>query len=121
MLDIKIRKATIKDIPEMYRIDVDGWHQNLIDPERGVTEEALRNKYGKVYDDSEKIKAFSEIAMSEDQISLVAEFEGKVIGWVNLENLYSSKISWLNIYIDKNWQGKGIGRLLDRKSTRLNS
>jgi N-acetylglutamate synthase-like GNAT family acetyltransferase len=112
MPDIKLRKALASDIPEMYRIDVDGWHQNFIDLERGVTSDVLKNKYGKVHGDLNRIKKFGETVLSDQQVSFVAEVEGKVVGWINLENLYTPDISWLNIYIDKSWQGKGIGGLL---------
>lgn len=50
--------------------------------------------------------------MNDANTCFVADFEGKVIGWIDLENLHTPDISWLNIYVDKAWQGKGVGRLL---------
>ena len=77
MPDMKLRKALASDIPEMYSIDVDGWYQNFIDLERNVTDDVLKNKYGKVHDDPDKIKKFGETVLSDQQVSFVAEVEGK--------------------------------------------
>lgn len=110
--EIHTRKAEESDIPEMFRIDVEGWYQSFPDPERGVTIEVLKNRYGKDIENSKSFEEFKKTTLSNSQYGLVAEAYGQVVGWVNLENLDNPNISWLNIYIDRNWQSRGVGRLL---------
>lgn len=112
MENITVKQATKSDIPQMYTIDVNGWHQNFVDEARGVTLEIIKTKYGKVLNDPHKITAFGETVLSPAQVSFVAKEGEQVVGWVNLENLNTPDISWLNIYIDQHWQGEGIGSLL---------
>lgn len=109
---IKIRKPRYEDLPMMSRIAVDGWYQNFIDEERGVDASVLKNTYGQEYDNPKKIDSLGKVILNDGNASLVAECDGKVIGWIDLENLYTPDISWLNIYIHKAWQRKGVGTLL---------
>lgn len=112
---ISIRKAVSSDTEAMYEIDVEGWYQNFIDEDRGITKEVLMNKYGKKLTDNEKLNEFREMVEGENDIFYVAEENKKVIGWVNLENLKNDKIKWLNIYVAQKHQKKGVGKMLMEK------
>ncbi len=111
--DITIRKAELKDASIMHEIDVQGWMQSFIDEERGVTAEVIANKYGRKSDDLEKIKEYQDMIIDENNIVFIAEKDGEVIGWIDLENIRDTdRIHWLNIYVSKQYQKQGVGKLL---------
>jgi len=109
---IVIRKALKSDAPIMHKIDVDGWMQNFVDEDHGITAEVLKNKYGRNHGDVEKIKVFETMIDDESNAFFVAEKNGTVIGWVNIENLNSDKIHWINIYVSKDEQNQGVATRL---------
>ncbi len=113
--NIAIRKATVSDTKEMWEIDIHGWYQNFIDEDRGITKEILVSEYGKDLNDSQKFEEFSKHLTDENEIFYIAELKDSVVGWVNLENLKTDDIHWLNIYVDQDYQKSGIGRALMQK------
>lgn len=111
---VAIRKAKPEDAEAMYEIDVAGWMQNFIDEQRGITAEVLKNKYGRVSGDKQKIEEFAKTLSDPEYAFFVAEADGKVIGWADVEQINSDRIHWLNVYVDQNWQSKGVGAALMR-------
>jgi len=109
---VKIRKALPADVEAIYEIDVAGWMQNFIDEERGITAEIIETRYGRRTGDKQKIQEYAALLSDSNYAFFVAEIGNQVIGWVDVEELNTDKIHWINIYIAREWQNKGVGTAL---------
>lgn len=111
-IDINIRKATVEDAKEMVKIDINGWLQSFIDNEHGIDKKFLKEKHGIYHGNPEKLKRMKKMIEGSNDEFYVAESEGNVIGWVDIENLENEEFHWLSIYVDKQFQNKSVGRQL---------
>jgi GNAT superfamily N-acetyltransferase len=100
--NIKIRKATQQDVPDIVRL--------LTDDILGSQREALGDKIPQRYYD-----AFAEIDNDPNQYLAVAELEGKIIGTFQINyatymSLQGAKRATIeSVRVDKSMRGNGIG------------
>ena len=113
---IKIRKVEENDAKKWYKFVNKVWrdaYKNIF-PEEVFLEKEKNTE--------EKEKHFNEnIYNSNDKIALVAEFEDKIVGVMfgvinsNYEDFNSEYADLVGLYIDPNFQRKGIGSTFKKK------
>ena len=102
-MNIFFRPATINDLPDMVRMLAD----DFLGAQRERFEDPLPESY---------INAFEEIAADKNNVLVVAEREGEVIGMLQLT--FTPSISFQggkratveSVRVDKKYRGQGIGR-----------
>jgi len=97
----ELRKATIEDLPEIIKI----YNEAIKD--------GISTADSKVVSIEEKLEWFH--AHSDQYPFLVKEYCGRIIAWVSLQPFYAHLLAYketarINIYIDKNFQGKKLGQ-----------
>lgn len=100
--NLTLRAAAEKDLSAIVRL--------FIEDELGVTRERLANPLPQSY-----FEAFEEIVIDKNQLLLVVEESGNVIGVCHLTVMASlsfqgsRRLNLENIHVDKRFQGQGIG------------
>lgn len=100
MVDV-LRYATIEDLPEIIKI-----YNEAI-------KEGVSTADCKTVSVEEKIEWFR--SHTEDNPLLVKEYHGRIIAWISIQPFYPNLLAYtetarINIYIDKNFQGKKLGQ-----------
>lgn len=110
--NIQIVIAQIEDAETIHKISVDGWHDNFVNEAVGFTIEKMQNDFGKKYDNQDAINNIKNGIQDESKKYFVAKVDGRVVGWVSVDNINKDETHWLDIYVDRNYRGKGVGKQL---------
>ncbi|ARU48645.1 N-acetyltransferase family protein [Sulfurospirillum diekertiae] len=97
----ELRHATLEDLPEIIKI----YNEAIKD---GIS--TADSKTVSVEDKIEWFKAHDAL-----HPILVKEYHGRIIAWISLQPFYANLLAYahsarINIYIDKNFQGKKLGQ-----------
>ncbi len=97
----ELRHATLEDLPEIIKI----YNEAIKD---GIS--TADSKTVSVEDKIEWFKAHDAL-----HPILVKEYHGRIIAWISLQPFYANFLAYahsarINIYIDKNFQGKKLGQ-----------
>lgn len=100
MLDV-LRHATIEDLPEIIKI----YNEAIKDGVSTADSNVVRVE--------DKLDWF--YAHTPTRPILVKEYHGRIIAWISLQPFYPHLLAYqqsarINIYIDKNFQGKKLGQ-----------
>ncbi|WP_263832783.1 GNAT family N-acetyltransferase [Sulfurospirillum oryzae] len=100
MLDV-LRRATIEDLPEIIKI----YNEAIKD--------GISTADSKIVTVEDKLEWFH--AHDALRPILVKEYHGRIIAWISLQPFYANLFAYrhsarINIYIDKNFQGKKLGQ-----------
>ena len=101
-MDYTIRKMEIKDVDQVHAF---GIHQTEFSTESGSfwTKEQLINWL-----------------QSENDITIVAERGGKIIGFsLYAQHIPTKKMTWENLYVDPVARGSGVGSVLIKEGLKL--
>ena len=106
---MKIRKKTIKDIPEFILLVNDVWNETY----RGIVDDSFLDNMKNTVKD--RIKRMQENYNDED-LNFVFEDKGKLIGFTSVEKSrdedYPNSGEISSLYLKKEYQGKGLGKKL---------
>ena len=97
----ELRQATIEDLPEIIKI----YNEAIKD--------GISTADSKIVSVEDKIEWFN--SHSDDRPILVKEYHGRIIAWISIQPFYANLLAYkdtarINIYIDKNFQGKKLGQ-----------
>lgn len=97
----ELRQATIEDLPEIVKI----YNEAIID--------GISTADSKVVSVEDKLEWF--YTHDDKRPILVKEYYGRIIAWISLQPFYANLLAYrhsarINIYIDKNFQGKKLGQ-----------
>ncbi|MDD3343702.1 MAG: GNAT family N-acetyltransferase [Sulfurospirillaceae bacterium] len=97
----ELRQATIEDLPEIVKI----YNEAIID--------GISTADSKVVSVEDKLEWF--YTHTDERPILVKEYHGRIIAWISLQPFYANLLAYrytarINIYIDKNFQGKKLGQ-----------
>lgn len=97
----ELRRATLDDLPEIIKI----YNEAIKD--------GISTADSKVVSVEDKLEWFQ--AHSEKRPLLVKEYHGRIIAWISIQPFYANLLAYvhtarINIYIDKNFQGKKLGQ-----------
>ncbi len=97
----ELRKATLDDLPEIIKI----YNEAISD--------GISTADSKIVSVEDKLQWFE--AHTPDYPILVKEYHGRIIAWISLQPFYANLFAYrysarINIYIDKNFQGKKLGQ-----------
>lgn len=100
MID-ELRRATLEDLPEIIKI----YNEAIID--------GISTADSKVVSVDDKLEWFH--SHTQERPILVKEYHGRIIAWISLQPFYANLLAYrysarINIYIDKNFQGKKLGQ-----------
>ncbi len=110
-MNITTRYATVDDAVAIRRIQTEGWHDNNISPETGVTVDFLVNTRGyTVVPNPAKVDLTKKTIQDDPFSYLVADDAGQVVGWIR--KWTKDGASGFGIYIDRAYRAMGIGTLL---------
>ncbi len=97
----ELRHATVEDLPEIIKI----YNEAIKD--------GISTADSKVVTTEEKMEWFNE----HDELHpiLVKEYHGRIIAWISIQPFYANLFAYrhsarINIFIDKNFQGKKLGQ-----------
>ena len=96
----ELRRATLEDLPEIIKI----YNEAIKD--------GISTADSKIVTVEDKLEWFH--AHSEMRPILVKEYHGRIIAWISIQPFYANLLAYtnsarINIYIDKNFQGKKLG------------
>lgn len=111
-MEITIRPPTPEDAFDIRRIQAEGWLDNNLSPDTGVTKDFLET-YRKISipPSAEKVEETSKTIQENQGNYFVATIEDKVIGWV-MGRAKEDGIFSFGIYVDRQYRGKGVGTKL---------
>jgi len=97
----ELRKASLEDLPEIIKI----YNEAIKD--------GISTADSKVVSIEEKQEWFN--AHNDRYPFLVKEYCGRIIAWISIQPFYANLLAYketarINIYIDKNFQGKKLGQ-----------
>lgn len=97
----ELRVATVEDLPEIIKI----YNEAIAD--------GIATADSKAVTIEDKLDWF--YAHDEQRPILVKEYHGRIIAWISLQPFYANLFAYrysarINIYIDKNFQGKKLGQ-----------
>lgn len=97
----ELRRATLDDLPEIIKI----YNEAISD--------GISTADSKIVSVEDKLQWFE--AHTPDYPILVKEYHGRIIAWISLQPFYANLFAYrysarINIYIDKNFQGKKLGQ-----------
>lgn len=97
----ELRRATLNDLPEIIKI----YNEAISD--------GISTADSKIVSVEDKLQWFE--AHTPDYPILVKEYHGRIIAWISLQPFYANLFAYrysarINIYIDKNFQGKKLGQ-----------
>ena len=97
----ELRQATIEDLPEIVKI----YNEAIID--------GISTADSKVVSVDDKLEWF--YTHTDERPILVKEYHGRIIAWISIQPFYEKLLAYqysarINIYIDKNFQGKKLGQ-----------
>jgi len=97
----ELRQATIEDLPEIIKI----YNEAIKD--------GISTADSKIVSVEDKVEWFN--SHSDDRPILVKEYHGRIIAWISIQPFYANLLAYkdtarINIYIDKNFQGKKLGQ-----------
>ena len=97
----ELRRATLEDLPEIIKI----YNEAIID--------GISTADSKVVNVEDKLEWFH--AHTDTYPILVKEYHGRIIAWISIQPFYANLFAYrhsarINIYIDKNFQGKKLGQ-----------
>lgn len=97
----ELRYATLEDLPEIIKI----YNEAIID--------GISTADSKVVSVEDKLEWFW--SHTPQRPILVKEYHGRIIAWISLQPFYANLLAYrysarINIYIDKNFQGKKLGQ-----------
>lgn len=112
---ITIRKPIVEDAFDIRRIQSEGWLDNNLSPETGITEEYLRSKRNiSIPPSDEKIRETASTIEKNEGDYFVATNSGKVVGWI-MSSPKDGDIYGFGIYVDRQHRGKDVGSMLLQK------
>jgi len=97
----ELRKATLEDLPDIIKI----YNEAISD--------GISTADSKTVSVEDKLEWFE--AHTPNYPILVKEYHGRIIAWISLQPFYANLFAYrysarINIYIDKNFQGKKLGQ-----------
>lgn len=97
----ELRRATIEDLPEIIKI----YNEAIKD--------GISTADSKIVTVEDKLEWFH--SHSATRPILVKEYYGRIIAWISVQPFYANLMAYnssarINIYIDKNFQGKKLGQ-----------
>lgn len=97
----ELRRATIEDLPEIIKI----YNEAIKD--------GISTADSKIVTVEDKLEWFHSHASTRP--ILVKEYHGRIIAWISVQPFYANLLAYnhsarINIYIDKNFQGKKLGQ-----------
>ncbi len=97
----ELRRATVEDLSEIIKI----YNEAIID--------GISTADSKVVSIDDKLEWFH--AHNSMHPILVKEYHGRIIAWISIQPFYANLLAYkesarINIYIDKNFQGKKLGQ-----------
>lgn len=97
----ELRRATIEDLPEIIKI----YNEAIKD--------GISTADSKIVTVEEKLEWFN--THNAQRPLLVKEYHGRIIAWISIQPFYANLLAYkdtarINIYIDKNFQGKKLGQ-----------
>ncbi|MFA5987202.1 MAG: GNAT family N-acetyltransferase [Candidatus Paceibacterota bacterium] len=109
-MEYKIRSAIVSDVEDVQRLRKEGWQDNYVNEETGVTKELLVNKLAKLPASQEDKNYFiNTLSKPENKDkNLVAASDGGVIGVALYETLENGD-GYIGVFIDRGYRGQGIG------------
>ncbi len=115
---ITISKPISEDAEGIHKVIKKSWYATYINEEVGVTKEDINAIY--VDNPEGQINAIRNRAENskEDDISLVAKFEEKVLGYIRLK-IHNDFVELISLYVDPEYMGNGIGTQLWEQALKL--
>ena len=97
----ELRRAAIEDLPEIIKIY------------KEAVKDGISTADSKIVTVEDKLEWFQ--AHDEFHPILVKEYHGRIIAWISIQPFYANLMAYrhsarINIYIDKNFQGKKLGQ-----------
>ena len=97
----QLRRATIEDLPEIVKIYNEAITAGISTADSKVVSVEDKLAWFQAHDDSRPI--------------LIKEYHGRIIAWISFQPFYANFLAYthsarINIYIDKNFQGKKLGQ-----------
>lgn len=113
-MNIILRSPLVQDAFDIRRIQAEGWLDNNLSTETGVTEEFLSIKLGlSLPPQKVKVNQTKKLIKKNTVGYFVAEYEGKVVGWImGRSHDEDRQIYSFGIYVDRAFRNKGIGSRL---------
>lgn len=111
-MEITIRPPTPEDAFDIRRIQAEGWLDNNLSPDTGVTQEFLRTHRGISIPPSEEKVVETKHMIEENQGNyFVATIENKVVGWI-MGRAKEDGIYSFGIYVDRLYRNQRVGTKL---------
>jgi GNAT superfamily N-acetyltransferase len=107
-MNIEIRPATEQDVLEMQTLRKEGWQDNYVNEETGVTKDILVNELATL-PVPEPDLIYNKETLNQPinkGKSLVAVQEGKIVGVVFYDK------GDIGVFVDRNQRGRGVGSML---------
>ncbi|MBP6994032.1 GNAT family N-acetyltransferase [Candidatus Woesebacteria bacterium] len=111
-MKVVIRPPTPEDASDIRRIQAEGWLDNNLSPQTGVTREFLEKQRGiSVPPSNIKVAETAKMIREAQGNYFVATVEDNVVGWImasaNKDEVYS-----FGIYVDRRYRNQGVGTKL---------
>lgn len=112
MINSDIRNAKSEDAYDIRRIQAEGWLDNNLSPDTGVTREFLKTHRGISLPPSEEKVAETKRMIEKNQGNyFVATIENKVVGWI-MGRAKEDGIFSFGIYVDRLFRNQRVGTKL---------
>jgi ribosomal protein S18 acetylase RimI-like enzyme len=111
-MEITIRPPTPEDAYDIRRIQAEGWLDNNLSPDTGVTHEFLKTHRGISIPPSEEKVTETKRMIEENQGDyFVATIDNKVVGWI-MGRTKEDGIFSFGIYVDRLFRNQKVGTKL---------
>lgn len=111
-MEVTIRPSTPEDAFDIRRIQAEGWLDNNLSPDTGVTRKFLEIERGISLPPSDaKIAETAKMILGTKGNYFVAAVEDSVVGWI-MGSAKEDEIFSFGIYIDRLYRNNGIGTKL---------
>jgi ribosomal protein S18 acetylase RimI-like enzyme len=111
-MDITIRPPTPEDAFDIRRIQAEGWLDNNLSPDTGVTKDFLeKHRKISIPPSAEKVEETYKTIQENQGNYFVATIEDKVVGWI-MGSAKKDGIFSFAIYVDRRHRDQGVGTKL---------